>query len=890
MRMGMTHTSTINILLVEDTTDDAALLAHAPGRVGEPRFSVTRVARLDQALDLLPGSFDVVLLDLLLPDSQRLEAFTSIYGRFPWMPIVLLSGVDNENLAVEAVGLGAQDYLVKASVDHNTLARSIHYAIERKRVENENARLLAQVERQRERLDRIIATVPGVMWEAWGQPDHEEQHIDFVSVYVETMLGYTVEEWLSTPNFWLTIVHPDDREKAARVAAEQFASGEGGINRFRWVAKDGRVIWCEAQATVIKDPQGNPVGMRGVTLDVSDRVRLEEEVHRHAEVALVEHERLATLIANVNIGLAMTDAQSRLVVVNDTWLRRRGLRREDVIGRRYADLGSNHVMDVSQSVVDQVLSEGEPVVIRELYLPADPERFPNGLYIDWSLQPLREADGRITGLLAVSVDVTEKVHARQQVENQRILLETAIASIPVGIVYFDRDMRVLNVNAAWEAMAGLKAADALGRTIYDLFPNAETRRPVYERALSGEPIDEENRLIPSRGTDELRYYDVRYRPLRDADGSIIGIISTVTDVHDKFQATQELQAQKTLLDTIFQSAPIGLALFDVEMRYLNVNAEYARLSRHKIEALKGRIMYEVEPSALARKPVHDRVLAGESVDDENVAYTHAGGEVKYYSLLYRPVRDASGFIIGVLSAVVDVTERQQLDQQKDEFIALASHELKTPVTAIKGNAQVATRLVNSSGADSQNEKLLRVLNTINSQSDRLTRLIDDLLDISRVDTSTLALYKEEFDLGKLVRETVEGVEIAAHGFEFSLDIADEPCIVEADRHRIEQVIMNLLQNAVKYASDQRRVDVSVSRDGDEAVVAVRDFGVGIPADEQGQVFGRFFRARNVSARRYSGLGLGLFIAHGIVARHGGRMWLQSVEGHGSTFYFALPRT
>jgi signal transduction histidine kinase len=113
-------------------------------------------------------------------------------------------------------------------------------------------------------------------------------------------------------------------------------------------------------------------------------------------------------------------------------------------------------------------------------------------------------------------------------------------------------------------------------------------------------------------------------------------------------------------------------------------------------------------------------------------------------------------------------------------------------------------------------------------------------------------------------------------------------MVEADRHRIEQVILNLLQNAIKYASDNQRAEVSVARHEGEAVVAVRDFGVGIPAEEQEQVFGRFFRASNVSARNYTGLGLGLFISHGIVTRHGGRMWLESTEGQGSTFYFALP--
>jgi PAS domain S-box-containing protein len=141
----------------------------------------------------------------------------------------------------------------------------------RKTIEADRSRLLEEVELGRNRIDNIIATIPGVVWEAWGEPDVESQKIDYVSEYVETMLGYTVEEWISTPNFWLTIVHPDDREEAAETAARAFQNCEKGINRFRWMRKDGEPILVEAHSTVIVDGSGNPIGMRGVTMDISER-------------------------------------------------------------------------------------------------------------------------------------------------------------------------------------------------------------------------------------------------------------------------------------------------------------------------------------------------------------------------------------------------------------------------------------------------------------------------------------------------------------------------------------------------------------------------------------------------------------------------------------------
>jgi PAS domain S-box-containing protein len=146
----------------------------------------------------------------------------------------------------------------------------------------DNARLYRAMQTQRQRLDAILASVPGVVWEAWGQPDAVTQRIDFVSDYVEQMLGYSVEEWLTTPNFWLTIVHPEDKERAVQEAAATFASGRPGVNRFRWIAKDGRVLWVESQSTVIQDETGAPIGMRGVTMDISERKEAEENLRRRA--------------------------------------------------------------------------------------------------------------------------------------------------------------------------------------------------------------------------------------------------------------------------------------------------------------------------------------------------------------------------------------------------------------------------------------------------------------------------------------------------------------------------------------------------------------------------------------------------------------------------------
>ncbi|MFN2529700.1 MAG: MASE1 domain-containing protein [Pyrinomonadaceae bacterium] len=161
----------------------------------------------------------------------------------------------------------------------STLMTLVLFAVitERRNVESERRTLTHELDLQKRRIEDLVAHVPGVVWEAWGQPDARNMRIAFVNNYVEKMLGYSVDEWLSSSNFWLAVVHPEDKERAAKEAVSIFASGKGGTSRFRWLHKDGREIWVEAQSIVVTDPNGMPVGMRGVTMDITAAVRAETE-------------------------------------------------------------------------------------------------------------------------------------------------------------------------------------------------------------------------------------------------------------------------------------------------------------------------------------------------------------------------------------------------------------------------------------------------------------------------------------------------------------------------------------------------------------------------------------------------------------------------------------
>ena len=227
---------------------------------------------------------------------------------------------------------------------------------------------------------------------------------------------------------------------------------------------------------------------------------------------------------------------------------------------------------------------------------------------------------------------------------------------------------------------------------------------------------------------------------------------------------------------------------------------------------------------------------------------------------------------------------EDLSRLKDEFLSIASHELRTPVTSIKGYTQLAKSLIRENDLSTSEEYLDIALDQI----DRMSRLILELLDVSRIETGRLEIRRDAIQWTNFVRDVVHRHHTAVSDRRFHLELPPNPKTVLGDRDRLEQVLGNLLENAVKYSPEGSDVFVAVQDKTDIVVTSVCDRGIGIPADELGQVFERFHRGRQVSSSNYGGLGLGLYITKQIIERHGGAIWVESVEGSGTTFYFSLP--
>jgi signal transduction histidine kinase len=226
-------------------------------------------------------------------------------------------------------------------------------------------------------------------------------------------------------------------------------------------------------------------------------------------------------------------------------------------------------------------------------------------------------------------------------------------------------------------------------------------------------------------------------------------------------------------------------------------------------------------------------------------------------------------------------EIRVLNAKKDEFIGLASHELKTPLTSISGYLQIIERGL------TPEDRNKNFIGKALAQVNKLSTLISDLLDVSKIQSGKLPLSYTKFNLTELVTDVAEMMQPNYASHKIELQYPEMPVMLNADHQRVEQVVINLITNAVKYSPGADRITITVTSDNEKARVSVQDFGIGIDKDQQERIFSRFYRVENL-ASHMSGLGIGLYICHEIIERHKGEMWVNSELGKGSTFAFELP--
>jgi PAS domain S-box-containing protein len=496
-------------------------------------------------------------------------------------------------------------------------------------------------------------------------------------------------------------------------------------------------------------------------------------------------------------------------------------------------------------------------------------------------------------------DLAGRARAEAALREQREWLHVTLSSIGDAVIATDAAGRVAFLNPVAEALTGWPPKEAAGEPLEAVFRivNEQTRQPAENpvaRVLrEGVVVGLANHtVLLGRDGRETPIADSA-APIRGARGGAAGVVLVFRDVTHQKEAEAARRGHEERLRLFVENSPAAIAMFDRDMRYLLVSRRWLADYNLGDQDLRGRSHYDVFPELPERwKEVHRRCLAGAVERAEEDRFVRADGTVDWLRWEVRPWTDDQDEVGGVIIFSEVITRRKlaedalkEADRRKDEFLAMLAHELRNPLAPVLN----ALHLLTMPGADAA--VVGRARDVMKRQVHHLVRLVDDLLDVSRIMRGKIELRKEPVDLADVVARAVEAAQpvIESRGQELTVRLPPEPVRLEADPVRLAQVVGNLLNDSAKFTAGAGRIELTAAREGEEVVVRVRDTGVGIPTDLLPQVFDAFVQADRSLDRSQGGLGIGLTLVRRLVELHGGRVEAHSAgPGRGSEFVVRLP--
>lgn len=462
-------------------------------------------------------------------------------------------------------------------------------------------------------------------------------------------------------------------------------------------------------------------------------------------------------------------------------------------------------------------------------------------------------------------------------------LNNLLTTVSVPIVMLGTDLRIRRFTPTAGALLNIIPSD-IGRKITDLKPNLSV---IDLAALVTEVVDSVTMKEIEVQDQEGRWHLMRIRPYKNVDEKITGVVVAVFDINAVKRTTQMVQHAREYAESILQSVQQPLLVLDHEFRVITANASYCQTFRTVREDTENHFFLDLGSGQWNQPGLREVINA--SLRDGTVT-TNYEMEQEFRGLgrktlqvnVSRVFRDSERHPLLVLG-IEDITQRKNLERQKDEFIGMASHELKTPLTTVKAFTQLLEERFRNRHEDESADYLRKM----DGQIDKLMHLINDLLDISKIEAGKLVFRIQEFRLDGLIDEVLEQMQEAAEKHEI-VRVGRVNGTVLADRDRVGQVLINLLSNAIKYSPPNSKIIVQAQANKENYMVSVQDFGVGVPKEDQPRIFERYFQAKGSKRDTFPGLGLGLYISSEIVKRQGGNIWVQSDEKIGATFYFTLP--
>jgi PAS domain S-box-containing protein len=512
----------------------------------------------------------------------------------------------------------------------------------------------------------------------------------------------------------------------------------------------------------------------------------------------------------------------------------------------------------------------------------------NKVDISLTASPLRGSNTNVMGMSIIARDIS----VQKLLNEKQAVLSAIVNSSDDAIISKTLDGTIISWNPAAEKMFGYSESEAIGNNISIIIPpeRLQEEQTILENVRKGLKIDHFRTVRIAKNKRKIKI-SLTVSPIKDQEGNIIGASKIARDISDQ-KLAEEKQATLAAIVSSSDDAIISKTLFGIITSWNQ--AATKMFGYTEAEVIGRHISIIIPPDRMDEETmIIENIRSGKKIKHFETVRVAKDGRELNISLTVSPIRNKAGKIIGASKIARDITEKMQIEKQrilyteklkqlnkyKDEFMTMASHELKTPLTIIKANLDIMELKMQ------QDENLLFVENTL-KQVEKLNKLISDLLDISKIQAGKLELKLADFDMIGLLKEMIHNMQSTTE-IKILLKNADDTLPAYGDRDRIGLVIINLLGNAVKYSPNSKEIKVNAFRSEDAIIVGIEDKGIGIPPDDLTNIFTRFYRVSGITST-FTGSGIGLYIASQIISRHGGKIWAVSQLKKGSTFYFSIP--
>ncbi|MEJ6981823.1 PAS domain S-box protein [Pedobacter sp. P351] len=704
------------------------------------------------------------------------------------------------------------------------------------------------------------------------------------------MLGYTREDLDNGKITWQNITPAGFLEKNAW-AREQLNT-KGVISAFEneYVRKDGKRISVLLGAASVNEQDAVAVTY---VIDISDKKAAEAKEQRLQKIITNQQEEFKSIFMNAPALISIRRGSNlKIEFINKAVTDYFG--RNDLQDKAIEKLDDFTIENnEADELIKEVYKTGKPYFGKAFHLKVDRRREGKSedVWFDFVYQPVLDIDGNIDGVATFAFDVSDMIRANQEIKRNEERFRFLANAIPQKLWTALPDGSLNYFNIIFLDYTG-KTVEEMTSSGWESIVHEEDKarnKEVWQRAITtGEVFEIERRLLSANGT--YRWHLSRAVPQFDENGIISMWVGTSTDIDEQKNVSEALRVSEDYFRQLSDQAPFMIWKVDAKGLCNYVNQQWIQCTGlsfndslnlgwgqafHPDDAKRE---YKKFMEAFNTRTAYHSKFRVKFVDEE------------YHWVLAQSNAIESDVFEGYIGSLTDITEQETaqdalklLMQKKDEFMSIASHELKTPITSMKGSLQIAARLTRR---NANIDEIHAFIEKANKQVNRLTGLVDDLLDVTKITAGRLEFHPSEFAIGEAIQDCLDQIENNIIGHKIIVE-GDKSIKVKADMHRLEQVITNFLSNAIKYSPEADEVVLSISKEHKMLKVSVTDFGIGIPSDKKNFVFDRFFRVQESSAK-FSGLGLGLFISAEIIKRHGGKVGVISEENKGSTFWFSLP--